>query len=334
MGILQLPMQVPAMVGILPNQKFMVTTDNLGTVTTAGYLNQVSLESNPLSNTDILQVLYSFNQQTTVGTYGLFTVSISGTGTITLAQASLSGDVNLPTIANNIIVSTNTTGTIGNLTGTAINAGSLQAGSSGVAGTLISFPATASKGSLIIAGVANTGNTTTTLSNDAMGQASVINIPDPANAIGQLLIGATATPFVSGNFIQASGTAGLVVDSGLAVANIVAKNAVNVMASASKITLAKGTGTEVSNAVTISQQSGVITTVSLSTAQYATETITLTNTLIATTSVVIASIMGGTNTTPGVTVSATAGSGTSTIVLTNTNSAALNGTVIIGFAVF
>lgn len=106
------------------------------------------------------------------------------------------------------------------------------------------------------------------------------------------------------------------------------------MSSAASLLLDKGAGTESANAVTISKQSGVITTVALTTVQFAKETITLTNTEIATNSVVLVSIMGGSNTTPGVTVSATAGSGTSTIVLTNTNSAALNGTVIIGFAVF
>ncbi len=106
------------------------------------------------------------------------------------------------------------------------------------------------------------------------------------------------------------------------------------LAASSSLKLDKGTGTESSNAVTISKQSGVITTTSLTTAQYATETITLTNTLITTSSVVLASIMGGLNTTAGITVSATAGNGTSTITLTNLNSSALNGTVIIGFAVF
>ncbi len=106
------------------------------------------------------------------------------------------------------------------------------------------------------------------------------------------------------------------------------------LADAAALFLGKSTGTESSNAVTINNQSGVITTVSLTTAQYATEVITLTNSLISATSVVIASIMGGTNTTPGVTVSATADVGSSIITLTNTNSTALNGTVIIGFAVF
>lgn len=93
--------------------------------------------------------------------------------------------------------------------------GNVQAGSSGHAGTLISFPGTSAKGSLIIAGVANTGNTNTTISNDAMGQASVVSIPDPANANAQFLIGATTTPFATGNIPVASGTGGLMADSGL-----------------------------------------------------------------------------------------------------------------------
>src|SRR5579872_573006 len=106
------------------------------------------------------------------------------------------------------------------------------------------------------------------------------------------------------------------------------------LASGAALLLDKGTGTESSHAVTINKQSGVITTTSLTTAQYSTESITLTNSEISSSSVVITSIMGGSNTTQGISVSATAGSGTSTIVLTNLNSAALNGTVIIGFAVF
>jgi hypothetical protein len=155
------------MVGVLPNQKFMVTTDNLATLTTAAYLNGVSLESNPISTTDIIQVLYGFNQQTLVGTYETFTVNISN-GVITLVQSSQAGEVSLPTIANNLIVSTNTSGGLANLTGTAINAGSLQAGSSGVADTFAIAPAA----------------------------------------------------LVSGNLLQASGTAGLVSDSAVTTASV------------------------------------------------------------------------------------------------------------------
>jgi len=71
----------------------------------------------------------------------------------------------------------------------------------------------------------------------------------------------------------------------------------------------------------------------LTTAQYATSAFTLTNSAITTSSVINVSIMGGTNTTPGVTVSATAGAGSSTVTITNLNSAALNGTLLIGFEV-
>jgi hypothetical protein len=331
-GIIQLPIPIPGTVGIIPNEKYMVTTDNLTTITTAGYLNQVNLESNPLSNTDILQVLYSYNLQTTAGTYGVFTVSISGTGVITLTQAAFTGDVTLPTIANHLIVSTNTTGALANLTGTAINNGSLQAGLSGTAGTLVSFPGTAAKGSLIVAAVANTGNTNTTISNAAMGQASVISIPDPAAATANFAVAPAA--LVNNNLIKASGTAGLVADAGIAASNVMVLNASNVLTGSGQITLVKANGTEAANAVTASGNAGVITTSSLNTAGGASYAITWTNTLITATSVVLLTIMGGTNTTENITLKATSGSGTSTLTIyNNTAATALNGTILIGYAV-
>lgn len=335
MGILQLPMQVPGMVGVIPNQKFMVTTDNLATITTAGYLNQVNLESNPLANTDVLQVLYSFNQQTTAGTYGVFTVSINGTGVITLAQAAFTGDVILPTIVNHLIVSTNTTGALANLTGTAINNGSLQAGLSGTAGTLISFPGTAAKGSLIVAGVANTGNTNTTISNAAMGQASVISIPDPGNALAEFLVGATATPFTAGHFPVASGTAGLMVDSGVLASTLMQNNIANTMTGLGSIILPKVNGTEAANAVTASGVAGIITTSALTTAGGATYAITWTNTKITATSVVGLTIQGGTNNaTNNITFTCVPGAGSAVLtIFNNTAATSLNGTLFIGYSV-
>ena len=190
--------------------------------------------------------------------------------------------------------------TAGNLL---VTTGNLQAGSSGHAGTVASFPATAAKGSLLLVGVANTGNTNTTISNAAMGQASVVSIPDPGAA-----------------------TAKFVLDSG-----------VTTMAAGSQIVLDKGTGTESSHAVTINKQSGVITTTALTTAGGATETVTLTNSEVATTSVVVASIGNGTNSaTNAYTISSTiTGANTVVFVITNTTAAtALNGTLVISFAVF
>ncbi len=336
MGILQLPTALPSQVGLLPATKLMVTTDNLGAVTTAGYLNSVNLEGSPIATTDVINILYSFNQATQVGTYGVFTVAISGTGIITLSQASFTGDVTLPTITNHIIVSTNTTGGLANLTGIAINNGSLQAGLSGTAGTLISFPATGAKGSLIVAGVANTGDTTTTISNAAMGQASVVSIPDPANALGRFMVGATATPFVSGNFPAASGTGGLFVDSGAAPGSFANLTAANTFSGAGQIILAKANGTEAANAVTASGNAGVITTSSLTTAGGATYAITWTNTKITATSVIGLTIQGGSNNaTNNITFTCVVGSGTATLtIFNNTAATSLNGTLLIGYTVF
>lgn len=124
------------------------------------------------------------------------------------------------TVVNHIAKFVDTAGTVDDTAGAAINSGDIQAGLSGTAGKLISYPGTGAKGSLQVVGVANTGDTISTISNNAMGQATVANIPDPANAIAQFLIAATATPFVSGNIPFASGTGGLMVDSGFGVNNI------------------------------------------------------------------------------------------------------------------
>ena len=215
--IYQLPTQVPGMVGVLPNPKFMVTGDNLATITTAGYLNQVSLEQNPVAATDVIQVLYSFNLATQTGTYGVFAVSISN-GVITLALEGSAGEVTLPTIANHIATYTNVSGGLSEDAATAINGGNIQAGLSGTAGYLASFPGTASKGSLQVAAVANTGNTVTTISNAAMGQASVVSIPDPGAATANFAVAPAA--LVNGNLVEASGTAGLVADAGISASSV------------------------------------------------------------------------------------------------------------------
>lgn len=102
------------------------------------------------------------------------------------------------------------TAATGNITATA---GNLVAGSSGAAGTVSSFPATAANGSLILAAVNAGGAFNTTISNTTMGQSTVMTIPNVVAATGQFLVKTAA--FVSGNLPMASGTAGLMIDSGL-----------------------------------------------------------------------------------------------------------------------
>lgn len=193
-GIKQLPTQLAGQVGVLPNQKFAVFYDNLATITTAGYLNQVDLQSNPIGTTDILQVLYSFNDVTQTGTYETFTVSISGAGVITLVQSSQAGEVTLPTIANHIATFTNTAGGISEDPATAISGGNIQAGLDATAGTLISYPSTTVSGKLIVAAVNNSsGNFNTTISNAAaIGQSQVISIPDSGATTANAIISKSA----------------------------------------------------------------------------------------------------------------------------------------------
>jgi len=220
MGILQSPVPIPVTNGNFPQFKFAVFSDNLTTVTTSGYMNSSNISSGfPLSNADVVMALYSFNQQTQTGTFGIFTVNIApATGQITLSVWSNPGDVLLPTTANYLAHFINTTGTISSGAGNVIQPGNIAAGLSGVAGTLASFPSAASKGSLILAGVANTGNTNTTISNSAMGQASVVSIPDPATATANFAVAPAA--LVNNNLIKASGTAGLIADSGIAATSV------------------------------------------------------------------------------------------------------------------
>ncbi len=217
--IYQLPTPLAGSVGVLPVQKYMVVGDDLSTVTTAGYLNSVNLEGYPVASTDVMNVLYSFNPVTQTGTFEQFSVSISN-GVITLAPLSTAGQVTLPTIASHIATYTNTTGHLSEDPATAISGGNIQAGLSGTAGYVASFPSASLKGSLRLTAVANTGDTLVTISNALHGQASVYSIPDSGNAVGRFLVGATATPFVSGNFPVASGTAGLMVDSGKSAASL------------------------------------------------------------------------------------------------------------------
>lgn len=103
------------------------------------------------------------------------------------------------------------------------------------------------------------------------------------------------------------------------------------------IALDSGTkaATATAGTATLNKLSGKVTTEVLTTAAGATYTLTVTNGTIATGDIVLASLANGTNTTgsPGV-VRVTPGAGSVTIVVRNGDaSAALNGNVVVSFAV-
>lgn len=105
-----------------------------------------------------------------------------------------------------------------------VTAGNITSGSSGDAGTFISFPATAANGTLILAAANAGGAFNTTISNSTMGQSTVYSIPDVSAATGQFLVKTAA--LVNGNLVQASGTGGVCVDSGVATSNVQLKTQV------------------------------------------------------------------------------------------------------------
>lgn len=139
---------------------------------------------------------------------------------------------------------------------------------------------------------------------------------------------------VSGNIPKFNGTSGVIADAGIASDEIMQTSGANSMAAGSSIVLAKVNGTEDSNAVTASGVSGILTTSSLTTEGGSSYSITWTNTFITATSVILLSAQGGTNTTENITMKVTAGSGSATLVIyNNTAATALDGTLLIGYAV-
>jgi len=333
MAILSIQTAQPTgLVSVTPSIIYILTSDTYATVTTTGYLTGSKQEGFTYSNNQMALVYTTDDGPVWLKVVITYSDATIQNTVVSLVQIASPGDVALPTIANHLMVSTDTDGSLANLTGTAINGGSLQAGLSGTAGTLISYPSTASKGSLIVAAVANSGNTNTTISNAAMGQASVISIPDPAGATANFAIAPAA--LVNNNLVKASGTAGLVADAGIAATAVMQNNAVNTMTGSGQIILVKANGTEASNLVTASGNAGVITTSSLTTAGGSSYAITWTNTKITTSSVISLCIQGGTNTTQNITFTCVPGSGSAVLTIyNNTAATSLDGTILIGYTV-
>lgn len=99
--IYQPPTEIPGLEGVLPNPKYMVVGDTLAALTTAGYMSNVSSESFPLAPNDVLHILYNYNQQTNVGTFGVFYVTMAN-GVVTLNQSALAPSIYLGTNTVNL----------------------------------------------------------------------------------------------------------------------------------------------------------------------------------------------------------------------------------------
>lgn len=193
MSILNIQTAQPTgLASVIPSVIYIETSDTYAQVTATGYLTAQKQQGFTFSNDQMALVKTSDDGVVwlkVVITYSGATVLNT---VVSLVQISSPGDVVLPTITNHFIASLDTIGSLGNLTGTMIQSGSLQAGFSGTAGTLISFPNTAANGSLIIQAVNAGGAFNTTIASGTMGQSTVYTIPDIGATTGDIVVSTSA----------------------------------------------------------------------------------------------------------------------------------------------
>jgi len=256
MSIVNIQTIQSGLVGVLPSLAYIQTTDPLDTALTTGYLTK-AVENGASFSTPCLAAVSTMETSTSTPKIGWFSVVNSGSvWSLVNASSPVAGVVALPTIANHIAIFSDTDGALGEDAATAINGGNIQAGLSGTAGTLASFPATASKGSLLLTAVANTGNTNVSISNAAHGQDTVYSIGDIGASTGGLVC---ATSNLRMKAVAAAAAAGgaaaqSFTDAFCTSGSVVVGNWVSQANAASVLKIVPGTGSFV---VTSSADAGV-----------------------------------------------------------------------------
>jgi len=188
MSIINIQTVQVGLVGVLPSLAYIETSDPLATILTAGYLNH-EIQNGISFQMPCIAAVSTKETPTSAARIGWFAISHSGANwSLVSASSPAAGVVTLPTILNHIATYSDTSGTLAEDAATAINGGNIQAGLSGTAGYLASFPATLAKGSLRVTAVANTGDTLVTISNALHGQASVYSIPDSGASTANFII--------------------------------------------------------------------------------------------------------------------------------------------------
>jgi hypothetical protein len=193
MPILNVSVNQVGQAGVFPAIIYILTNDTLAEVTTVGYLNGIVQKFNiPLNDSDMALVTTKTSPNAQSTQVGWLSVSFSN-GDWSLIASAGPGDVILPTIANHLATYTDTLGTLSEDPTTAISGGNIQAGLSGTAGYLASFPATLAKGSLHLVGAASAGDTVTTITNASQAAARTYTIPDGGQSASNFLLTDNAT---------------------------------------------------------------------------------------------------------------------------------------------
>lgn len=237
MGILQYPSVLPSQVGVIGAAKYMVSTDSLATITTAGYLNKPDMAVFPISASDLLGITYNYDQQTGSGSFTWSTVTIVN-GVITVVVSVSPGNVLLPVVSGNYASFNGTTGQIKDSGQAPSNAASPFAVTSPGSLTIGNFPSLADAKGTLAGG----------LPPSAASQAYVVvspgsltsgNFPKISDVNGTLASGlppsATGNAFVPvspgsmtiGHLLSAGDANGTLADSGVVAANVVQSSLTN-----------------------------------------------------------------------------------------------------------
>ena len=256
MPILNFNVNQVGQAGVFPAIIYILTNDTLAEVTATGYLDGIVSGGTPLSEADIACVTTKTSPNAASTQVGWFGVIKSGENWSLTATTS-AGGVILPTIANHIATYTNALGNLSEDAATAINGGNIQAGLSGTAGYLASFPATAARGSLYLVGANSAGDTVTTITNASQAAARTYTIPDGGQAASSFLLTDNATT-------QTIATGSLALTLGnitVAAGNITATLG-NIAATAGSVTAGTTVtaGTSVSATTTVTAGTGVTAT--------------------------------------------------------------------------
>jgi len=123
-----------------------------------------------------------------------------GTAEISAAEMAMLDGITAGTVAASKAVVVNANKDAGDFRN--LDAVNIDAGASGVAGSVDVFPATAARGKLTLACANQTGDTAVTLQADAMGQATTVHIPDTTLAATYVVQTTAAVPVAKADVLS------------------------------------------------------------------------------------------------------------------------------------
>ena len=187
MAILNIQANEPGQAGVVPRIIRIDTDNTVAEVTAAGYLNDAVRSGLVDFKESDLCAVTTKTSAAAAPNAGWYEISSAG-GDWSLVPPAEPGAVVLPTVANQLVHATNTTGTLSSAPQDVTHDGdlTLQAGHD-----LKVSPPTASRGVLVLQATDNTGDTDVTITNSEHGQASVHNLVDPGVATAYIQTSAT-----------------------------------------------------------------------------------------------------------------------------------------------